>query len=108
MIQTAATVSPPLQRGDVLDLDLLSWGRLGEAMATHDGRDVFVFGGIPGETVSAEVVAVRRKYVAAQVLSVTPRRRIVSTRRARISASAPDASGSTCPTMRNSTPRPVS
>lgn len=70
MIQTAATVSPPLQRGDVIDLDLLSWGRLGEAMATHDGRDVFVFGGIPGERVSAEVVAVRRKYVAAQVLSV--------------------------------------
>ena len=70
MIQTAATVSSPLQRGDVIHLDLLSWGRLGEAMATHDGRDVFVFGGIPGETVTAEVVAVRRKYVAAQVIDV--------------------------------------
>ena len=62
--------TPPLQRGDAIELDLLSWGRLGEAMASHGGRDVFVFGGIPGETVTAEVVAIRRKYVAAQVVSV--------------------------------------
>ena len=65
-----AIESPPLQRGDVIRLDLLSWGRLGEAMASHDRRDVFVFGGIPGETVNAEVVAIRRKYVAAQVVDV--------------------------------------
>ena len=45
----ATTETPPLQRGDVIELNLLSWGRLGEAMATHSGRDVFVFGGIPGE-----------------------------------------------------------
>ena len=66
----AVSDAPPLQRGDTLELELLSWGRLGEAMATHAGRDVFVFGGIPGETVTAEVVAVRRKYVAAQVTDV--------------------------------------
>ena len=71
MSSTTATIdSPPLQRGDVIQVDLLSWGRLGEAMATHDGRDVFVFGGIPGETVAAEVVAIRRKYIAAQIVSV--------------------------------------
>ncbi len=71
MHSPAATIdAPPLQRGDVIQLDLLSWGRLGEAMAAHDGRDVFVFGGIPGETVNAEVVAIRRKYVAAQVVNV--------------------------------------
>ena len=67
---TAAIGSPPLQRGDIIELDLIAWGRLGEAMAMHDGRDVFAFGGIPGETVTAEVVAIRRKYVAAQVVSV--------------------------------------
>ena len=66
----AESAAPPLQRGDILQLDLLSWGRLGEAMAVHDGRDIFVFGGIPGERVEAEIVAVRRKYVAAQVISV--------------------------------------
>ncbi|MXZ91377.1 MAG: 23S rRNA (uracil(1939)-C(5))-methyltransferase RlmD [Chloroflexi bacterium] len=70
MTNTAAAQSPPLERGDVIQLDLLAWGRLGEAMATWNGRDVFVFGGIPGETVQAEVVALRRKYVAAQVVGV--------------------------------------
>ena len=68
---------PQLQRGDIVQLDLRSWGRLGEAMATHQGNDVFVFGGIPGERVEAEIVAIRRKYVAAQVTRVidpSPRR----------------------------------
>ncbi len=71
MSSTASAIAaPPLERGDVIELDLLSWGRLGEAMAAHDGRDVFVFGGIPGERVVAEVVAIRRRYVAAQVINV--------------------------------------
>ena len=61
---------PAMQRGDRIELRLHSWGRLGEAMATHQGRDIFVFGGIPGEVVEAEVVAIRRKYVAAQVTRV--------------------------------------
>jgi 23S rRNA (uracil1939-C5)-methyltransferase len=39
-------------------------------MAGHDGRDVFVFGGIPGERVTAEIVAVRRSYIAARVVEV--------------------------------------
>ena len=71
MIQdTDIAESPPIQRGDIIKLHLHSWGRLGEAMATYAGSDVFVFGGIPGETVAAEVVAIRRKYVAAQVRRV--------------------------------------
>jgi 23S rRNA (uracil1939-C5)-methyltransferase len=49
---------------------LTTWGRLGEAMANHDGQDVFVFGGIPGERVVAEVVAMKRKYLAARVVEV--------------------------------------
>ena len=71
MTQTEPTsAAPKLQRGDILALDLHSWGRLGEAMATHDGDAVFVFGGIPGERVQAEIVAIRRKYIAAQVTGV--------------------------------------
>ena len=66
----ASAPAPPLQRGDSVQLYLRSWGRLGEAMAVHDGRDIFVFGGIPGETVIAEIVAARRKYLAAQVTHV--------------------------------------
>lgn len=67
---TSTATPPPLQRGDVLELDLHAWGRLGEAMASYAESDIFVFGGIPGERVEAEIVAVRRKYVAAQVTRV--------------------------------------
>ena len=59
-----------LTRGERLNLSLSSWGRLGEAMARHQGQDIFVLGGIPGEAVVAEVVRVRRKYVAAKVVEV--------------------------------------
>ncbi len=55
-----------------LTLHLRALGRQGEALAeTDDGKPVFVFGGIPGETVTAEVVATRRGYVAARVTDVT-------------------------------------
>ena len=58
------------QQGDRVTLSLTSWGRLGEAMADFDGRNVFVAGGIPGEKVVAEVVKVHRKYVSAKVVEV--------------------------------------
>ena len=64
MIQNKLTI------GEKVELSLDSWGRLGEAMACYEGQDIFVLGGIPGEKVLAEVVRVRRKYVAARVLEV--------------------------------------
>lgn len=64
MTQTKLTI------GEHIQLSLTAWGRLGEAMATHEEQDVFVLGGIPGERVVAEVLRVRRKYVAARVVSV--------------------------------------
>ena len=63
-------VQQKLSIGQEIELSLVSWGRLGEAMACHEGQDVFVLGGIPGETVVAEVVRIRRKYVAARVVKV--------------------------------------
>ena len=78
---TEAQVSPNLQAklqpGDVLELTLEAWGRLGEAMAQHGGTPVFVLGGIPGEKVKAEVIRVHRKYasaVAVDVLEPSPHR----------------------------------
>ena len=59
-----------LRPGDHLELTLESWGRLGEAMAWHNGVPVFVFGGIPGERVKVEVVRVHRKYASATVAEV--------------------------------------
>ena len=64
------TVQGHVATGEKLTLQLTTWGRLGEAMASHDGQDVFVFGGIPGERVVAEVVSMRRKYLAARVVEV--------------------------------------
>ena len=63
-------VQQELSIGQEIQVDLSSWGRLGEAMACHEGQDVFVLGGIPGERVVAEVVRIRRKYVAARVVKV--------------------------------------
>ena len=63
-------VQQKLSVGERIELSLASWGRLGEAMASYEGQDVFVLGGIPGERVTAEVVRVRRKYVAATVVEV--------------------------------------
>ena len=59
-----------VQKGQQLTLTLDSWGRQGEAMAQFDDQNIFVLGGIPGERVIAEVVSVRRRYAAAQVLEV--------------------------------------
>ena len=59
-----------VSRGDHITLSLTSWGRLGEAMARYQGWDVFVFGGIPGETVVAEILRIQRKYLAAQVVEL--------------------------------------
>ena len=64
------TQQAALKLGDRLELTLESWGRLGEAMAWHDGSPVFVFGGIPGERVTAEVLRVHRKYASAIVVGV--------------------------------------
>jgi 23S rRNA (uracil1939-C5)-methyltransferase len=61
--------SPPDQRR-LLTLVLDGMGRLGEALAEADGKPVYVFGGIPGERVVAEVIRERRGYIAAEVVEV--------------------------------------
>ncbi len=67
-----ATPTPEkLQVGDRLELTLESWGRLGEAMAWRGEQPVFVFGGIPGERVTAEIVRVHRKYASARTIEVS-------------------------------------
>jgi 23S rRNA (uracil1939-C5)-methyltransferase len=59
-----------IEKGERLPLSLVSWGRLGEAIAHYQDREVFVFGGIPGERVIAEVLRVHRKYIAARVVQL--------------------------------------
>ena len=57
-------------KGQLLSLSLVSWGRLGEAWAQYQDWDVFVFGGIPGEKVVAEVLRVYRNRLSARVVEV--------------------------------------
>ncbi|MBI4198405.1 MAG: septum formation protein Maf [Chloroflexi bacterium] len=59
-----------MERGQWLRLTLSGMGRLGEALAEAEGKPIFVFGGIPGEEVVAEVIAERRRYVTAEVVEV--------------------------------------
>ena len=68
--QTAPPPAKP-RPGDRLELTLESWGRLGEAMAWRDGFPIFVFGGIPGERVTAEITRVHRQYAAATVTQIS-------------------------------------
>ena len=56
--------------GQRVRLTLEAIGELGECAAHADGVRFFVFGGIPGEVVDAEVVRARRRYVAARVVEV--------------------------------------
>ena len=67
-------VAAPTDAPALLTLELTALGREGEALAeTDDGKPAFVFGGVPGETVTAEVVAERRGYAAARVVeTLTP------------------------------------
>ena len=58
------------RRGELLRLVLDGWGQWGDALACHDGMEVSVFGGIPGERVVVEVVRHRRDYIAARVVEV--------------------------------------
>ena len=71
-------VAAPPDTPGLLTLELTALGRQGEALAeTGDGKPVFVFGGVPGETVTAEIVAERRGYAAARVvetLTASPHR----------------------------------
>ena len=54
----------------LVQLKLTGMGRLGEALAQEDGKQVFVFGGIPGELVVAEVLRERREHLEARVVEV--------------------------------------
>jgi len=63
-------MSQDIERSALLNLKLDGMGRLGEALARHNDNRVFVFGGIPGEEVLAEVVRLHRNYATARVVEV--------------------------------------
>lgn len=67
-MERVATPEPAV--GERLELALEGMGRMGEALAHWNGHRAYVFGGIPGERVVAEVVRRRRGYLACRVVEV--------------------------------------
>jgi 23S rRNA (uracil1939-C5)-methyltransferase len=59
-----------LNIGDTVKIKLETWGRLGETKSVYKGRDIFVFGGIPQETVIVEIIRIQPSYIAAKVIEV--------------------------------------
>lgn len=64
-------MSHTVEPASTLALTLDAMGELGDAVAQHDGARVYVFGGIPGEEVVAEVVRSQRSRIAARVVRAT-------------------------------------
>ena len=56
--------------GERLQLSLEDWGPLGSTLAWHDGRQVQVLGGIPGEEAVVEVLKDRGGQLSGQVVEV--------------------------------------
>ena len=65
---------------EVVQLELHSWGELGDTLAEFEGSDINVFGGIPGERVEAQIVRYRRRRrqhisaIVSKVLVCSPHR----------------------------------
>lgn len=60
----------PVERGQVLTLDIADAAFEGKAVARVNGFVVFVEGAVPGDRVSARIVRVKRQFAEAVVLSV--------------------------------------
>lgn len=70
---TTGTVTDPqaaLGKGATLTLTVERMAHGGEGIAMHDGRVVFVLGGFPGDTVTATVTEVKKRFARAVVDAV--------------------------------------
>jgi len=62
-----AQITPPLQIGDLIELDITGIAHGGICVARHEGRVVFVADTIPGERVLARITEARKKSFARAV-----------------------------------------
>jgi 23S rRNA (uracil1939-C5)-methyltransferase len=56
--------------GRVLTLELTNFAAGGDAVGRHDGRAIFVAGGLPGELTRARIVQERKSYARAEVVEI--------------------------------------
>ncbi len=57
--------------GPLFELDITALTVEGDGLGFRDGREVRVFGALPGETVTAQTISDRRKYLFAQAVEVS-------------------------------------
>ncbi len=56
--------------GRMIEIELTDLAHGGDAVGRHEGRAVFIPGGIPGEVVRAELTEERRAYARAQIVEI--------------------------------------
>ena len=54
----------------MIEIELTDLAHGGDAVGRHEGRAVFIPGGIPGEVVRAEITEERRAYARAQIVEI--------------------------------------
>ncbi len=64
-------VDIPVRMGEKLQLNIEDLTLQGEGIGRHKGFTLFVDGALPGETVTAEVVSLKKKYGRARLLDIT-------------------------------------
>ncbi len=62
--------SPPLKRGDEVELEITGSAFEGKSIARYQGLVVFVEGGVPGDLVTAQILKTKKKLVEAKILHV--------------------------------------
>ncbi|ALC06093.1 putative RNA methyltransferase [Corynebacterium deserti GIMN1.010] len=60
-----------LAKGDIISVDVQRPAHGGEGIAHHDGRVIFVQGGIPGDTVDLEITQLKKNWARGHVVAVT-------------------------------------
>ncbi len=50
-----------LAKGDIISVEVLRPAHGGEGIGHHDGRVIFVKGGIPGDVVDVEIAQLKKK-----------------------------------------------
>jgi 23S rRNA (uracil1939-C5)-methyltransferase len=73
---------PPVQRGEMVSIDIHGLGHSGEGVGRLENYTIFVPGALPGETVSAKIQEVKKNYSKAKLV--------------RIMAASPDRVGAPC------------
>ncbi|MBR5790267.1 MAG: 23S rRNA (uracil(1939)-C(5))-methyltransferase RlmD, partial [Phascolarctobacterium sp.] len=60
----------PVQKGEVIEINITGLGSSGEGVGKYQGFTVFVPGALPAETIKAKVVLVKKNYASARIQEI--------------------------------------